>query len=150
MKKLIFFLLSFLCVLNLTGCHLNEPAFKDFSEYSNDFSIVRDFISAYYPTESRRHLIVDLNDIKTILSGDKTENNSVLLKSVDKLKEKGFDYIEAESSYMIFWEDETGYYGILWSENPKRAINSVKASRPHIKSCKIAKGWYEIGALYSI
>ncbi len=52
---------------------------------------------------------------------------------------------------MIFWEDETGYYGVFWSDKPNEAVSHIREdSRPYMKSRKLTKEWYEVGALDSI
>ncbi len=51
---------------------------------------------------------------------------------------------------MIFWEDETGYYGVLWSDKLAEAISSIREDRPYLKSRKLSTEWYEVGALGSI
>lgn len=51
---------------------------------------------------------------------------------------------------MIFWEDETGYYGVLWSEKPSDAIEQKRKTDKHLKSRRLFNNWYEVGALDSI
>ena len=54
-------------------------------------------------------------------------------------------------TYLKKTPDETGYYGVLWAEKPTEAISSIREdSRPYMKSRKLSKEWYEVGALDSI
>ena len=73
--------------------------------------------------------------------------------SVKAIYDKGFTYIEINDDCIIFWEDETGYYGVLWSANPQNAIDQKKEdARPYMnmKFKKLSNEWYEIGALDAI
>lgn len=82
---------------------------------------------------------------------DAIQSDEALSPSIKKIREKGFTYIEVAQDYMIFWEDETGYYGVLWSDKPTEAISRIREDfRPHMKSRKLSKEWYEVGALDSI
>ncbi len=149
MKKHILFVLALLCILNLGGCN-NKPEFKDFAAYEEDFSQVRDFIATYNLQNGESPHIVDINGEFLTVDGNEISDSS-LSTAVNRLHKKGFAYIEVNSDCLIFWDDETGYYGILWSENPREAIRRiVKESRPNMKRCKLSDEWYEVGALGAI
>lgn len=153
MKKLVAKILVVVCVGAVIGTTIvfrsNQPTFKDFEEYNDDFITVRDFILEYYFVENvAQPLIIDLNDKILSHADEKIENQEALLTAVNKLNEKDFSYVEVTNGYMIFWDDETGYYGVLWSLNPKSSVKSiVKSSRPNMKSRKLSSEWYEVGAL---
>ena len=151
MKKLIAFVLALVCVLGLAGCQLNQPDFDDFQEYENVFGIVKNFLVDFNITRNdATPLIVDINSQFLTIAGDEI-SDSTIEDSVKAIYDKGFTYIEINEGCIIFWEDETGYYGVLWSTNPKDAINQiVKSSRPYMKSRKLSNEWYEVGALDSI
>ena len=144
-------LLTLVCLLVLGGCRLNQPDFEDFPEHEAAFISIKNFLVDYIATRNDdSRFIVDLNGQFLTVAGEQISTNT-LEKSVKAIYEKGFHYIEVTKDYMIFWEDETGYYGVLWSASPKDSINQiVKSSRPYIKSRKLSKEWYEVGALDSI
>lgn len=154
MKKLVSLLLIVSCVFGLTGCQLNKPTFVDFSDYIDSFMIVRDYILANMPEHdvtapsSKYLLTVQLNEDILTISDSKPKDESALLSAVAKLNDKGFSFVNVEKDYMIFWEDETRYYGVLWSANPKSAINRINI--PYMKSRKLETEWYEVGALDAI
>lgn len=152
MKKLIVLVLAVLCVVSVVVFKTSKPIFKDFDEYSNAFVAVRNFILENNSVESDvQQLIVDLDESILYLSQDKVENEETLLSAVKKLSDKDFSYVEVKKDYMIFWDDETGYYGVLWSSNPKPAIKCiVKEARPYMKSRKLSSEWYEVGELDSL
>lgn len=150
MKKLIALLLLLACVFGLAGCN-TKADFDDFPDYEDDFEAVVQFVLEYVQQR-------DAVDTFTVNIGDgyikldeAIQSDEALSPSIKKIREKGFTYIEVAQDYMIFWEDETGYYGVLWSDKPTEAISSIREdSRPYMKSRKLSKEWYEVGALDSI
>ncbi len=153
MKKLGALVLALVCVLGLAGCQFIQPNFDDFQEYEGDFDIVKNFLVDFYTTRNdTARLIVDINSQFLTVDGDEI-SDSAIEDSVKAIYDKGFTYIEINEDFIIFWENETGYYGVLWSANPKNAIKQVvKSARPYMnmKSRKLSNEWYEIGALDSI
>lgn len=151
MRKLVAFILVLVCMLGLVGCQLNQPDFDDFQEYEDDFDIVKNFLVDFnFTRNDAAPLIVDINSQFLTVAGEEISDSTVEY-SVKAIYDKGFTYIEINEDCIIFWEDETGYYGVLWSENPKDAISQeIKSSRPYMKSRKLSNEWYEVGALDSI
>ena len=151
MKKLIALILMLTCFLSMIGCQLNQPDFENFQEFEADFNIINNFLVDFNLNRNdATPLIVDLNSQFLTIAGDEI-SDSTIEDSVKAIYDKGFTYIEINEDCIIFWEDETGYYGVLWSANPKDTINQmVKSARPYLKSRKLANEWYEVGALDSI
>lgn len=147
-KKLIALILTLVFVLGMAGCQLHQPDFKDFREYEEDFVLVKNvLIDNNFDSNDEEPLIVDLNSQFLTINGEEI-SDSTIEDSVKAIYDKGFTYIEMNDDCIIFWEDETGYYGVLWSQNPKKSISRiVKDTRPGMKSRKLANEWYEIGAL---
>ena len=148
MKKIVALFLILASLLSVTSCRLNQPDFDNFQEYEDDFNAVKNFLLDFNITRNdAAPLIVDLNSQFLTVAGYEI-SDSTIEDSVKAIYDKGFSYVEIDEDYMIFWEDETGYYGVLWSSNPQKSIrNIVKTSRPYMKSRKLAKEWYEVGAL---
>lgn len=153
MKKVIALFLTLVFVLGMTGCQLHQPNFKDFQEYESDFILVKNFLMDYnFDSNDEAPLIVDLNDRFLTINGEEISDSSIE-DSVKAIYDKGFTYIEINDDCIIFWEDETGYYGVLWSANPQNAIDQKKEdARPYMnmKFKKLSNEWYEIGALDAI
>ena len=153
MKRTIIFLLVISFMVGMAGCRLLQPDFENFQEYEDDFVVVKNFLLDYRLTHNdSSRFIVDIGSQFLSVNGTEISDSSIA-DSVKALHNKGFAYIEMDHDYVIFWEDETGYYGVLWSSNPQKAIRQKKEdARPYMrmKSKKIAKEWYEIGALDSI
>ena len=150
MKKCIALLLMITCVFGLVGCN-TKADFEDFSDYKDDFEAVVQFVIEY--AQQRNAIdtfILDIGD-DYIKIDDAFQSDEMLSPSIKKIREKGFTYIEVSQDYMIFWEDETGYYGVLWSNKPTEVISHIREdSRPYMKSRKLSKEFYEVGALDSI
>lgn len=151
MKKAVAFVLALICAVGMTGCQRNQPDFEDFQEYEGYFTEVKDFLIDFHDTHNNAApLIVHLNSQFLTINGDEISDSSIK-EAVKAIYDKGFTYIEVNDDCFIFWEDETGYYGVIWSLNPKESINSIiGSSRPYMKSRKLAREWYEVGALDSI
>ena len=150
MKNLISFVLALFCISGLSGCN-TKADFDNFSDYEDDFDAVVQFVLEYvHQRNSVDAFTVDIDD-DNIKIDDTFQSDKALTSSIKKIREKGFTYIEVAQDHMIFWEDETGYYGVLWAEKPTEEINSIREdSRPYMKSRKLSKEWYEVGALDSI
>lgn len=150
MKKIIALLLMLVCVSGLAGCN-TKADFDNFSDYEDDFDAVVQFVLEYaHQRNAVDTFTVNIGD-DHIKIDDAFQSDEALSPSIKKIREKGFTYIEVAQDYMIFWEDETGYYGVLWSDKPTEAISSIREDfRPHMKSRKLSKEWYEVGALDSI
>lgn len=143
-----FLLLAFAC--GFAGCAFpTGPDFKDFSAYKDDFSLVRDCLLAQdFFQNSTDHILVNLNsDIAEVIDVE-AETKDALLASVARLCAKGFNYVILDPDYMIFWEDETGYYGVLWTQKPIKALKFIKEKSRDFK--RIDREWYEVGVLDSI
>ena len=150
MKKLISFVLALFCILGLSGCN-TKADFDNFSDYEDDFDAVVQFVLEYaHQRNAVDTFTVNIGD-DHIKIDDAFQSDEALSPSIKKIREKGFTYIEVAQDYMIFWEDETGYYGVLWSDKPTEAISRIREDfRPHMKSRTLSKEGYEVGALDSI
>lgn len=148
MKRFLLVVLTLVLLLCTAGCLYSQPDFKNFNEYNNDFVTVKDFVVDYYIAhKNTTTLIIDLDSQFLTIDGEEISDNTIT-DSVKAIYDKGFTYIEVEKNHIIFWEDETGYYGVLWSANPQSAIRQiVKSSRPYMKSRKLSEEWFEVGAL---
>ena len=154
MKKLIAVILAIVCAfIGLVCYRWNKPDFKDFQEYKNDFVTVKNFLIAYnFAHNDTSRLTVGIGSQFLSINGTDISDSSIE-NSVKAIHDKGFTYIEVDDDYIIFWKDETGYYGVLWSSNPQKAVRQKKEdARPYMnmKSKKLSNEWYEIGALNSI
>ena len=145
MKKFISLTLVLFFILNLVSCKRNTVS-NDFSNYKDDCTAVVQFVVGYDYSNIINDVVstftVDINEgyIKIDDSYKSTDN---LTNSINRIREKGFTYIEVNKDYLIFWEDD-GFYGWLWSQNPVEVLNNMAEGDRYIKSQKITDEWYEV------
>ena len=126
---------------------------SNFSNCKDDFVRVKNFLVDYNSARNDdSRLLVAIGSQFLSINGTDISDSSIE-NSVKAIRDKGFTYIEIKDDYIVFWKDETGYYGVLWSSYPQKAVRQQKeAARPYMnmKSKRLSSEWYEIGALDSI
>ncbi len=149
MKKAISVLICMMILFSFSACASSKVKFDDFAECKQDFETTSSFLRSYYVENGCSARVVFHFQDGKILRDDAVVSDDYS-KETETILDNGFSFVWVEEDYMIFWEDETKYYGVLFSENAKSAIDSVEEWREGIKSKKLDKNWYEIGALDSI
>ena len=133
---------------------LEKPSvthFQDFADYQDDFTAVSNFLRACYVEwgETGR-MVVDFSDGKIILNHGESildSGNEQLTRQVNTIQSKGFSSAWVDEKSIIFWEDETKKYGLLFSESPIKAIYTTKKWYNTMRYKKLDRYWYEIGHL---
>ncbi len=144
MKKIMSFVLTMLCILNLVSCKKNA-VLNDFYDYEDDCMAIVQFVLGYdYPiNDIISSFTIDIND-GYIKIDDSYQSAESLIPSIERIREKGFTYIEMNKDFLIFWEDN-GFYGWLWSHDPVESLDRItEGDRPYMKSQKITNEWYEV------
>ena len=150
MKRILLILISAAVMLGISGCRTYENELLTSSKA--DFVALVEFARAYYDqhkSEGQDHITMDFyKDGLRDLSGDTMIENvpDKVMESAEVVGSE-FDCLWVNDLCVIFWEDETKYYGLLWSETPKEAIASVKEWYSDVRYHKLEDNWYEIGAL---
>lgn len=149
MKRIIPILITIILLISFPSCALKGARFENFADCKADFETVSNFLrSCYKDNAYSGSATFDFEDGNILKDG--VVFSEQFVKEIQTIQQNGFSYAWVEENYIIFWEDETRYYGVLFSENPKTALNSVKQWYDELKSKKLDKNWYEIGALNSI
>jgi hypothetical protein len=136
-------------LLSFSACAGIKVKFENFADCKADFETVSNYLRSYYVdydcSGSATFEFVDGEIWKDcfVVSEEYAEE-------IKTIQQNGFTYAWVEEDSVIFWENETRYYGLLFSEKPKAALKSVKEWYDELKSKKLDKNWYEIGALDSI
>lgn len=149
MKRLISILIIIILLISFSACSLTKAKFENFADCKADFETVSNFLRSYYMDQ-------DYSGSATFefIDGNIWKDNLVVseeyAEEIKTIQQNGFTYVWVEEEHIIFWQDETRYYGVLFSEEPKTALRSVKEWYDELKSKKLDKNWYEIGALNSI
>lgn len=157
MKKTLSIITIILFAFSLPGC-CAEPRFTNFSKYENDFTAVADFLTDYYARNNcSDEIIVDFtNGTMFLHTGSAGRDDDIaisaddLFAAVTTVENQGFDYALVSQDYLVFWKDETHYYGLLHSHAPKHSISVLREWYTGMDTAKINSEWYEIGALNSI
>ncbi len=149
MKRLLSVLIVISMLLSLSACISSNTKFENFADCKDDFETISDFLRSYFLDNACSALVLfDFQEGKILRDGVVVSDG--YLEETETIQNKGFSFVWVQEEYMIFWEDETKYYGVLFSENAKIAINSVKGWYAEMQSKKLDKNWYEIGVLDSI
>ena len=149
MKRVLPIVIIVIMLISLPACSLTKARFKNFADCKADFETVSDFLCSYYVDQdysgSATFEFIDGNIWK-----DSLVVSEEYAEEIRTIQQNGFTYVWVEEDHIIFWQDETKAYGVLFSENPKAALETVKEWYDGLKSKKLDENWYEIGALDSI
>lgn len=152
MKRCMVIFLSMALLLSLCACNKEENDILKNNKIH--FSSVAEFALSYYSenkNSSDEHitLVFDNGDIT---DGEKVlDITNELSASIKTVADSDFDYLWVAENYVIFWKDETKYYGLLWSESATDIIKTMKNEWfSSIEHNKIDDDWYEIGVLSAI
>ncbi len=130
-----------------------EPEFENFNDVSADYETIANVAMKYYneSTDKDERICLTIKE-DCLLDDSLLEDNIVInlnkeekqaIKSVDE----AFMCLWVTDEYVIFWEDETKYYGLVYSENPLSTIWDMKSDwYEGIEYHRIDSDWYEIGA----
>ena len=56
-----------------------------------------------------------------------------------------YNFIWVTENYIIFWQDETKMYGVIYTNDFKEAKEEIKKWYDGVQFRKIEEGWYELG-----
>ena len=125
---------------------------KDFETVSENYSKIRDMLFEYYNKENYSEMIIlDIDKSAfEIIDGDKKINmNAEEKNSLKKLCESSYkghyNFIWVTVNYIIFWEDETKMYGVVYTNDFKETKEEIRKWYDGVQFRKIEKGWYELG-----
>lgn len=135
------------CVFAFLSKNFNQPLINNFDALSKDYDAIVDLVSSYSVGKdmSNGHVTIIIRENSLIHNEteiEMTEEQKESLKVINENSYKEFDYIWASEEFVIFWEDETKYYGLLYSENPSDAIAGLNMN---LEQNKVTDQWYEIG-----
>ncbi len=135
-----------------------KPQIESFDDVSDDYEIIAKASIKYYNELSHKDERITLltyddcmkvSDYKNVLAEDTiiyfNEEEKSAIKTVNKEFSDGTLWVTED--YVIFWQDETKYYGLIYSKNPLSAIWDMKSDwYKSMEYHRINNYWYEIGA----
>lgn len=129
--------------------------FEDFAECKDDFTALSTFLRSYYTDNgcSGRVVFRFLDDsvvfrlANSPLSDKTVVSVDFLTRHISTAQNKRLTEGWIEENMIIFWEDETKYYGLLYSKQPILPLISINSWHSSLDAIKLGRNWYEIGVL---
>ncbi len=156
MKKVILIIVSVILLLVLSVVAYfyiwgGKPYIENFEQVSADYEIVAQItLDSYNELRSfdsypeNELIIVDINE-------DNLECDNYCLSLTDEQKKavitvgKKFNYLAVYEDAAFFREDETGYYGLVYSKHPLAALYKAGLPQDGREYHRINSRWYEWG-----
>ncbi len=151
MKKTILIIISVVLVMILSTVAYfyiwgGKPQTENFEQVSANYEIVAQLALNTYSELSpqEEYVIIDIYD------GNFQYNNSNLplteaQQNAARIASEKFDYLRVCKDAVFFCEDETGYYGLLYSKNPLLALYKADLPQHDREYHRINSRWYEWG-----
>lgn len=156
-RKIVISLLILLIIFLLIKTFLFRETLyiKDFDSVSKDYTLIKDMLFKYYDRENNSEMLILVIDDKTYeLKENDTgkevnmseEEKESLIKICETSYKGHYDFLWVTDYYIIFWQDETKMYGVIYTKDYKKSKKEIKSwYGDGIQFRKIKKGWYEIG-----
>jgi hypothetical protein len=151
MKKTVLIIVSIVLVLILSTVTYfyvwgGKPQIENFVEVSDDYEIIAQLALNTYGELSpeAEYIIIDFYDYNfkhnnSNLPLTEEQQNAVLIAS------ENFDYLRVCKDAVFFCEDETGYYGLVYSKHPLIALYKSELPKDGREYHRINSRWYEWG-----
>ena len=151
MKKKVLIIIAIVLVLILSVVAYfyiwgGKPKIENFEEVSNDYEIVAQLALNTYTKLSPedKYIIINIHNCdfkydKSNLPLTEAQQNAVRIAS------EKFDYLRVCKDAVFFCEDETGYYGLVYSKHPIAALYKAELLQQGREYHRINSRWYEWG-----
>ena len=151
-KKPLCIIVGVLIVLILSGVAYmkiwgGEPEIKNFDDVKSDYTILAELaLDTYNEISPKEEYVVfdvcydgTLKYKDSLLPLSDEEQKAVVLANEE------FDYLRVCKDAVFFHEDETGYYGLVYSEHPVIALYKEKIPQRGRDYHRLTSRWYEWG-----
>lgn len=129
-----------------------ELYIKDFESVSDDYQKVVSSLYEYYDeNDFSENIVIDIDNEKNFISHKDTEieldeDEKQSLINICKNSYTGYyNYVWVSKNEVVFWNDETKTYGILYSKDFVETKKSIEKWYKEIEFKRINSNWYEIG-----
>jgi hypothetical protein len=124
-----------------------EPEIENFHEVKADYEILAELALDTYSELSpdREYVIFGVCNDGTLRYEDSSLALSDEEKEAAKLVSEEFDYLRVGKDAVFFYDDETGYYGLVYSKNPVVALYEEEIPQRGRSYHRISSCWYEWG-----
>ena len=151
-KKPLCIIVGVLIVLILSGVAYmkiwgGKPEIKNFDEVKSDYTILAELALDTYNEISpeKEYVIFDVCYDGALKYEDASLTLSDEQQKVVKLVGEEFDYLRVGEDAVFFHEDETGYYGLVYSKHPLIALYQDEIPQRGRDYHRIDSRWYEWG-----
>lgn len=151
MKRKFLIITSVILVLLLVGvAHLyirgGEPEIENFNEVQDDYETIAEFALETYNELSpeKEYVIIDIYN-GTLQYNDTWLPLNEKEQRAAKLISEEFDYLRVCKDAVFFHEDETGYYGLVYSRHPLADLYKDEIPQRGRDYHRINSRWYEWG-----
>lgn len=131
-RKIVISLLILLIIFLLIKTFLFRETLyiKDFDSVSKDYTLIKDMLFKYYDRENNSEMLILVIDdkkyeLKENDNGKKvnmSEEEKESLKKICETSYKGhYDFLWVTDYYIIFWQDETKMYGVIYTRDYKKS-----------------------------
>ena len=151
MKKRILIIISVILLLVLSVVAYfyiwgGKPYIENFAEISNDYESVAQLALNTYSELSpeEEYIIIDIYDCNFKYDNSNLPLTEAQQNAVRTAGEK-FDYLRVCKDAVFFCEDETGYYGLVYSKHPLAALYKAELPQDDREYHRINSHWYEWG-----
>ena len=152
MKKILRIIAVILVVLILSGVAYlkiwgGKPEIQNFEEVKSDYTILAELALDTYSEISpeKEYVIFDICYDGTFKYEDDPLRLSDEQQKAVKLINEEFDYLRVCKDAVFFHEDETGYYGLVYSKHPIMALYKAEMPQKGRDYHRINSRWYEWG-----
>ena len=141
---IIVLILSGIAYLKICG---GEPEIQNFDELKSDYAILAELALDTYNEISpeKEYVIFDIIYGGTFRFEDYEIPLTEKQQKAVKLISEEFDYLRVCEDAVFFHEDETGYYGLVYSEHPLIALYKNEIPQRGRDYHRLSSRWYEWG-----
>lgn len=154
-KGIAIFVAVSLAVITVFGVYFyifgGKPQIEGFDEISGDYEIIADASLGYFREVSAENeritLLIYDNYLEDYTVGNTltlTDEQNKALKTIKKSLGGGCLWVTEDT--VIFWRDETKYFGLVYSDKPLSAVREMKSDWfSNAEYHRINSNWYEVG-----
>lgn len=151
MKKTLLIIISVVLTLIISVASYfyiwgGKPQIENFDEISHDYEIVAQLALNTYAKLSpeEEYIIIDIYD-RNLKYNDSNLPLTEEQQNAVQIAGKNFNYLRVCKDAVFFCENETGYYGLVYSKHPLIALYKDELPQAGREYHRINSRWYEWG-----
>lgn len=132
-------------LVSMVGCS-SRVEFENFDQVSEEYELIAEFALETYNEISpeEEFIIIDIR-YEDLVYDDMVLNVSEEKRDAVTLIEDKFDFLRVYEDAVFFCRDETGYYGLVYSDHPVFALYKDGKPQAGREYHRINNRWYEWG-----